>query len=49
MWLLTLLPVSVKGGELRSLVCLLGFSVCVLPVGLVKDISPSKFCLAQNI
>lgn len=30
-------------------ICLLGFSVCVLPVGLVKDVSPSKFCLAQNI
>jgi len=48
-WLLMLLPVSVKGGELRCLVSLLGFSLCMLSVGLVKDIiSPPNFCLAHN-
>lgn len=48
MWLLALPAVAVRG-ELRNLVCLLGFSLCV-SVGLVKDIiCPPKFCLAHNI
>ena len=48
MWLLMLPPVSVKGGELRSLVCLLGFSVCVIS-GISKRRPRLLLCVPKGL